>query len=223
MRAAKQEFLEQSAITLSQMVDMLDHLPTLSLATLPPQNTVVVVVDMINGFAREGALQSVRVEGLIPGIVRLLDACGKLHIETLAFADHHSERSPEFGAYPQHCMAGTSESEVVAEIQAVGRYQLFPKNSTNGFQEPAFQEWLHNNPQKENFIVVGDCTDICIQQFAVSLKTWFNRQDRAVRVIVPETMVDTYDAGLHMADLMHVTALFSMMGNGVEVVREVGG
>lgn len=99
-----------------------------------------------------------------------------------------------------------------------GAWIQYAKNSTNGFLEPAFQSWLQERPDKDIFLVTGDCTDICIQQFAVTLKTWFNRQNRVCRVIVPRARVDTYDAGLHAGDLVHAMALFNMMTNGVEIV-----
>ncbi len=214
----KNEFVERSTGTLGELFDMLEKLPVIELKDLQYKQTALVIIDMINGFAREGALQSQRVEDLIPEIVELSKACDKLNITKLAFADHHTKESPEFDSYPTHCMAGTSEAEIVDEIRDVGGYSLIPKNSTNGFLEKAFQQWLERNQQIDTFIITGCCTDICIQQFAVTLKTWFNMQNKNVRIIVPINGVETYDLELHNGDLMNVTALYSMMINGIEVV-----
>ena len=204
---------------LSAILDTLDSVPTLDLDSVSVPNTALVVVDLVNGFTREGPLASPRVDALVPGIAQLAEACAARGIDRIAFCDSHTDASPEFGAYPPHCLAGTSESALVDELAAIGGFTVMEKNSTNGFLEPAFQTWLAAHPEKDNFLVTGDCTDICIQQFAVTLKTWFNRQNRASRVIVPMTLVDTYDAGRHHGDLVHVMALFNMMTNGVEVVR----
>lgn len=219
--ANREEFMKRSMETIKEMVDMLEALKGIKLENLKGDQTALIIVDMINGFAREGALQSKRVEELIPEIVKLSKECERLGIQKLAFADCHTDASPEFGAYPKHCMAGTSEAQVVDEIKEVGGYKLIEKNSTNGFHEEEFKNWLDENPQITNFIVTGDCTDICVQQFAITLKTWFNKQNKNYRVIVPVNAVDTYDLGVHNGDLVNVMALYNMIINGVEVVKEI--
>lgn len=217
----KEEFLKGSTETLGEIWEMLNGLPQLRLKDLQGQQTVLVIVDMINGFAREGALQSPRIEAVIPELAALSKACEALGIVKLAFADCHTEKSPEFDSYPMHCMDGTAEGEIVEELKAVGGYQLIPKNSTNGFLEEPFQHWLKANPQVNTFIVTGDCTDICVQQFAITLKTWFNKLNQKARIIVPKNLVETYDFGIHHGDLMHAMALYNMMINGVEVVDRI--
>lgn len=217
----KNEFIESSVKTLGEIFDILAKLPAIQLKDLQGKQTALVIVDMINGFVREGALKSPRVEGLIPEIAKLSKICDELHITKLAFADCHTIASPEFDAYPEHCMIGTSEGEMVDELRELGGYTLIPKNSTNGFQEAAFQQWLKENEHINTFVITGDCTDICVQQFAVTLKTWFNMQNKKVRIIVPINTVDTYDLDLHNGDLMNVMALYNMMINGIEVVQGV--
>lgn len=217
----KNEFKESSVETLGEIFDILAKLPAIQLKDLQGKQTALVIIDMINGFVREGALKSPRVEGLIPEIAKLSKTCDELHITKLAFADCHTIASPEFDAYPAHCMIGTSEGEMVDELRELGGYTLIPKNSTNGFQEAEFQQWLKENKHINTFVITGDCTDICVQQFAVTLKTWFNMQNKKVRIIVPINTVDTYDLDLHNGDLMNVMALYNMMINGIEVVQGV--
>lgn len=220
----KSDFLKTSIEALGEIFDMLGGLPVLQLKDLQGKKTALVIMDMINGFAREGALQSPRVEKLIPEIANLSNVCDSLEITKLAFADCHTEVSPEFETYPIHCVAGSSEGEIVDEIKELGGYTLFTKNSTNGFLEDEFQVWLRDNQQINTFIITGDCTDICVQQFAITLKTCFNMQNRKIRIIVPVNVVETYDLGLHKGDLMNVMALHNMITNGIEVVQciEVG-
>ena len=217
----KVSFLKKSTETLGEIFDMLAKLPAVQLNDLSRKHTALLIVDMINGFAREGALKSDRVEALIPVIAELSKECDKLNITKLAFADCHTMTSPEFEAYPAHCLKETSEAKVVDEIREIGGYTLIPKNSTNGFIEEEFQKWLKENKNVNTFIVAGDCTDICVQQFAITLKTWFNKQNKKARVIVPVNMTDTYDLGVHDANLMNVMALYNMIINGVEVVAGV--
>ncbi len=217
----KKEFINKSSEILGQIFDMLAGLPAVQLKELPGDQTVLMIVDMVNGFAREGALKSPRIEGIIPEIAELSRKCDQLGIKKLAFADCHTDASPEFDAYPAHCMEGSYEAEIVDEIKNIGGYKLIPKNSTNGFLEEEFQKWLKENSHINTFIITGDCTDICIQQFATTLKAWFNMKNKKSRVIVPINAVETYDLEMHNGDLLDVMALYNMIVNGVDVVAEI--
>ncbi len=219
--ADKDEFIKKSTETLAAIFDMLERLPSIKLKDLHSRQTALVIVDMVNGFTRQGAMQSPKVERVIPQIAKLSKACDELQIAKLAFADCHTGNSPEFAAYPVHCLAASGEAEIVAEIKTIGGYQLIHKNSTNGFLEDQFQHWLKQNEQINTFIITGDCTDICVLQFAVTIKTWFNMQNKKTRIIVPINAVETFDSGPHDSELMNLMALYNMMINGIEVVAEV--
>lgn len=213
--------LKPNEVFLEKIFDQINDSNTLHLESLDKEKTVLVIIDMVNGFCKEGALKSSRINNLIPEIVKLSFKCEKLHIPKLAFADSHNENSPEFKSFPCHCLKDSFESEIVEELQDIGGYKLILKNSTNGYLEPKFQQWLKDNPEINQFIVVGDCTDICINQFAVTLKTHFNRLDKLSRIIVPINAVNTYDLDVHDGDLMHVFALYQMLTNDIEVVKEI--
>lgn len=217
----KNYFLKSSKQTLEELYNKFAELPALPLQELDANKTVLMIVDMVNGFTNEGALQSSEIKNMTPEIVDLLKTCYKSGIASLAFADCHTNTSPEFDSYPAHCMVGTSESEIVDEIKEIGGYTLFAKNSTNGFLEEKFQSWLNEHSFINTFIVTGNCTDICIEQFAVTLKTWYNQNNQNVRIIVPINAVETYNLGLHNADLMNVMALFNMISNGIEIISEI--
>lgn len=217
----KSEFLDESAGSMEVILNLLNDLPAAGLCNLDPQKTALVIIDMVNGFARQGMLKSDRIEKLIPGIAELAEKCNSKGIPILNFTDSHTQNCSEFEAYPPHCIRGTAESEVVDELKAVGGYTLILKNSTNCFLEDDFQSWLKNNPGITNFIITGDCTDICILQFALTLKGYYNMKDISTEIIVPVDDVDTYDIPPHSGDLMNVFALYSMMCNGIRVVRTI--
>lgn len=218
---SKGDFLRRSADTLAQIYENIISLPVLKLADVEPHATALVIVDMVNGFVKEGALYSARVEGLIPAVTAICRACDELNIVKLAFADHHAADAAEFSTYPAHCIAGTQESEIIDELKQAGCSRLIAKNSTNGFLEREFQNWLQGHDGFHTFIIVGCCTDICIQQFATTLKTWFNMENRQARIIIPANAVETYDFAMHNGDLMQVMALYYMMSSGIEVVSGV--
>lgn len=217
----KNGFLEKGAETLGEIFDMMEKLPAVQSKELEGKETALIIVDMINGFAREGVLSSPRVEAVIPEITKLSKLVDEIGGSKLAFADCHSDLSPEFDSYPPHCMEGTPEGEIVDEIKEIGGYTLITKNSTNGFLEEEFQKWLKENQDINAFIITGDCTDICVQQFSITLKTWFNMQNKKVRIIVPLNAVETYDLGVHNGELMNLMAQYNMMINGIEIVKAV--
>jgi len=217
----RENFIKESSQTLLNILNELENLPTFELVQKTKNDTALVIMDMVNGFARKGPLYSPRVEALIPRIVEIMKKAHALGIPQIAFADCHSEHCPEFDSFPGHCLRGDTESEIVDEIKDHTWLNVIPKNSTNGFLEADFQKWLKNNHKVNNFIIVGDCTDICVEQFALTLKANFNKNDRKSRVIVPMNAVDTFDSGAHPGDLMHVLALFKMISSGVEVVSGI--
>lgn len=216
---SKKAFLSEAYTALEGIYDMVTEAEAMALSDLQAEKTALVMVDMINGFVKEGALSSPRVLGINDQIAALNASCAALGMQRLAFADCHTMESPEFTAYPPHCLKGTAESQITDEIAQTDGYLLIPKNSTNGFLEPLFQQWWAAHPQVDTFLIVGDCTDLCVYQFAVTLKTEWNRLNKNSQVIVPVNLVETYDLGLHNGDLMQALALYSMQTNGVRLVN----
>ena len=62
----KNTLLEQGRDYLSCSLDLLATLPSLPLSELVAGRTALILVDLVEGFAREGALASPRVEALLP-------------------------------------------------------------------------------------------------------------------------------------------------------------
>ena len=74
----------------------------------------------------------------------------------------------------------------------------------------------------DNFIVVGCCTDICVYQFVLTLKTYFNQNNLDKNIIVPISLVETYDIDeIHSGDMLNTIFLNSMIQNGINVVKEI--
>lgn len=217
----RDELIKKGQDTLNNILDMLQNLPSISIESLPPERTAFVIIDMVNGFVREGMLKSDRIEKLIPEIVSIIGKCRALKLPIVAFADCHTKESPEFGSYPCHCMKDSSESEMVDEIKSAGGYTLIYKNSTNGFLEKDFEAWLKEHQQIDNFIISGDCTDICIMQFALTLKTYFNMKNIRSNIIVPLNMVETFDLPPHDGDVMNIFALYALISGGINVVDKI--
>ncbi len=218
MNELSPNFMEKSQTTLAEMIGMLKEKPTMVLDQLQFDRTAIIVMDLVNGFAKDGPLFDERVKQLIPGIRRLLGAAADRKIEMLAFRDSHSKDSKEMKFYPAHCLSDEKESELVDEIKGFHFSHIIPKNSTNGFHTTEFQNWLKET-NVDTFVIVGDCTDLCVEHFAITLQTYLNQHNFEGRIIVPMEMVDTFDFGVHQADLMNVVSLYQMMSNGVELIQ----
>lgn len=214
----KNEFIEKSSRMLSNARSDFRNLPSIKLKDLIPKRTAVVLVDMINGFIREGALHDKGISAIVSPACQLLEFSASVGMKVAAFADCHSRSSTEFSAFPVHCLKGSSESEIVDELKKTGGYILIEKNSTNGFHAPGFHDFLSENPDMDCFIVCGDCTDICVMNFCLTLKTFFDQQDRKCRIIVPVNMVETYNAEGHYNEFMNTAAFIFMKNSGIELV-----
>lgn len=207
---------------LEKIKAQLASVPSLRVETLDKNNTALIVIDMVNGFAKSGNLYSDRIENIIPEVVEVTKKF--TDFTKLFVADTHEENAAEFEAYLPHCVG--IEAEVIEELKELYDHQSIeiPKNSTNGFQSPAFQKWFEENQSSfSQFVLIGDCTDICILQMALSLKTYFNEHNLPSRVIVPLNAVETYhlDLNHHYGDLMNLFALYNMQLNGIELVRSI--
>jgi Amidases related to nicotinamidase len=182
------------------------------------------VIDMNKGFCVEGALASGRIARIIPDVVRTVEIFARAKAPVVAFTDRHSRNAAEFSYLPVHCVAGTAESELVDELVACGgAMTVIGKNSTNGFMEPEAQELIRKLTGSGfgSFVITGCCTDICVKTFAVTLKTYFNRNDMELNVVVPMDAVETYDAPGHDAAAMNLFALHDMRTNGIRIVSRV--
>ena len=199
------------------------------------ERVALISIDVINGFCKSGPLASERVGRLAQPVADLFQRAHALGVRALALTqDTHDPNTPEFLAYPPHCLGGTAESEAVDELKALPFYAdiaIFPKNSINSHLSTGLGAWLRERPQLDRFVVVGDCTDLCTYQAAMQLRLAANAANLARRVIVPADAVDTFDTPVsvardlgikaHDADLHHVLFLHHMAINGVEVVKEL--
>lgn len=199
-----------------------------------PDRVALLIVDMVNGFCKEGALASPRVGALIEPVCRLLLDAGACGVErVLFFADTHPGDAREFAAFPPHCLAGTAEAEVVAEllvVPAAAQGEIVPKNSLCSVWAGDWHQRLVAAGTRA-VVVAGDCTDLCVYHLAMPLLLHANQAGYDLEVIVPANCVETYDLPVPMArsigamphdgDLLHKVFLYHMALNGVRVVASI--
>ena len=184
------------------------------------QKPIVFVVDMINGFIKEGALHDRAILSCGDAIKRLLT---DIDCRRIFVADAHPPKTREFQSYPSHCVIGTAESEVISELQPYVE-ELFYKNSTNAFTADDFQTFLGSDlDMYRDIIITGCCTDICIMQFSLCLNAWLNEHNKTNhRIIIPMDCVDTYHIEeLHDVQTNNQFALTNMQANGILIVASM--
>ena len=213
------------------------NLPSMTLAQAAPHpdRTALLCVDMTNGFCHFGALSSPRVRALIPAILDLMTRSWDAGVRHLLLAqDTHAPDAVEFTQFPPHCVRGTPEAQTVPEIQSLPFYDrmtLFEKNSIQSGLNAGLIDWLAAHPQVDTFILMGDCTDLCIYQLAMHLRLDANERQVQRRVILPADCSATYDLPVEVAqqvgalphdgDLLDAVFLYHMALNGVEVVAKI--
>jgi nicotinamidase-related amidase len=201
----------------------------------PPERSAIISVDVINGFCYHGPLASERVAGIIQPIVRLLELAWECGIHNIILTqDAHEPEAIEFAHFPPHCVRGSDEAETVPEIKSLPFFEqiiTFSKNSIHSGLNTGLNEWTDHHPEVDQFIVVGDCTDLCTYQLAMHLRLDANAHQLRRRVVVPLDCVSTYDLPVsearqigslpHDAELLHRVFLYSMGLNGIEIAAQI--
>ncbi|EES91208.1 cysteine hydrolase [Clostridium botulinum C] len=207
--------------SLEKIISDMKNIKELDTKEFKSNETALIIVDMINGFAKQGNLMSPRIKDIIPRVVNTTKICENNGFSIIAFSDAHTIDSIEFQNYPVHCLKGTFESQLIDELKVFKSIHIIDKNSTNGYMEEKFIEWMKRNNNINNFIVIGNCTDICIMQFVLSLKSHFNKNNKKINIFIPTDSVDTFDTDYHNGDLMNLIGLYNMKLNGIKIVSTI--
>ena len=204
---------------------------------------LLINIDMVNGFVKEGALASTSLQRIIPHNIEL--AKGLLNQEGTAvffIRDAHMNSAPEFKNFSPHCIFGTEECELFGELKDLERYYkntfTYLKNSTNFVFSNEYYESKNNlsysyyYPERDflmdinsmrnlkEVILNGCLTDICVKNGGITLKNYFDQMNRDIKVIVEECGVDTYDAPGHNREEVNEQALKDMETNGLIRVKK---
>ena len=175
---------------------------------------MVFVIDMINGFCKEGPLADPRIMNIVP---ELHDYLGKYEGEKIEVRDSHPENALEFNSFPPHCTIDSYESDGIDELKDVlSDTKLFKKNSTCALFAPGMIDYLEKE-RPEDIVVTGCCTDICILNFVLALRNFFNEKEINCNIVVYKELVDTYEAPNHNRNVFNAMAFTLMEQAGVRV------
>ena len=184
----------------------------------------LIIIDMVNGFVKEGVLHDDEISKVIPRQLEIIKdslANGSL----LVFVkDKHSGSSVEFKRFgnTKHCLQGTSESEVIDELRSFENCDnvvSVEKNSTSFMESPTFRKLISNLTELKEVDIIGCCTDICVANGSIGLANYFDQNNRDVDIYVHEDAIETYDAPMHERQKYTEAAKLLIKQQGIKLVK----
>ena len=158
----------------------------------------VIVVDMLVGFleAEHNLYCGDDARKIIPNIARLIEREQASGSQVFFICDNHDPDDLEFKMFPEHCVRGTEEANIIPEL---ARYkgEVLPKKRYSGFFGTDLEQRLADvSPEK--VVICGVCTDICVMHTAVDAR------NRDYEVEVPVDCVATFGPEAHVYALQHM-------------------
>ena len=184
---------------------------------------MLIVVDMVNGFVREGVLHDENIARIIPRQIELIKEAKAKGDLIVFIKDTHDDDSVEFIRFgdTKHCVKGTSEAELVDELKIYEGDEdtvSIEKNSTSFMEAVDFRNLLFLNPEINSIDVVGCCTDICVVNGVMGLANYMNQHNLDVEIRVHKDAVATYN---EEERANYVDAAFLLMEQqGVQLVKK---
>lgn len=182
----------------------------------------LIVVDMVNGFVKEGVLHDKMIAKTIPNQIKLIK-------ETLAddglvifVKDTHTNDSKEFKRFGNttHCLEGTNESELVDELKVYEGLEntiSVKKNSTSFMEAPEFRKIIKELVNVEEFNVVGCCTDICVANGTIGLANYCDEWNKEVVIKAYQDAIATYAENVRQN---YIDAAYLLMEQqGIKLVK----
>ena len=181
---------------------------------------LLITIDMVNGFVKEGNLAASSIMRVVPRQIELLNEALDNRDTGLVFIrDSHPIDAVEFKTYGVHCLEGTKETEVIDELKEYEKYSIeYLKNSTNLMYALGLQQDLIRFYNLERIRLMGCLSEVCVENGAIGLRTFFDQINRDIEVCVHADAIDTFNAPGHDADLVTNDALNRMQANGIKVL-----
>lgn len=182
------------------------------------------LIDMNVGFCEKGNLADPSIKTIVPNIIPIIRGFLEKGEGFYVVNDKHDKNSVELSRYAPHCM-GDEESRTIKELAIYEEYanRLFYKNSTCALFAPGMMDMLMDMVNLKRVVIVGCCTDICIQNFAIALRNFFDEMNMDVDIIVPKNAVETFHIpNVHDRKENNERAYVVMENTGVKLVKTYG-
>lgn len=120
-------------------------------------------------------------------------------------------------------MAGSKETELVEQLKPYETSSIvYQKNSTSALFAPKVLEDLKNMKQLREVVAVGCCTDICVLNFLIPLKNYFNQMNLDISVFAVQKAIETYHIDeVHDRNYYNKIAYDLMKQAGIILVQDL--
>lgn len=182
---------------------------------------VLFLIDMNVGFCEEGNLADPSIKGIVSNIIPIIKKIIEKGESFFVVNDKHTNKSVELNRYATHCDS-EKESRTIKELLIYEEFadRIFYKNSTCALFAPGMMEMLMEMVSLKRVIIVGCCTDICIQNFAIALRNFFDEFNMDVEIIVPKNAVETFHIPkIHDREESNKRAYTVMENTGIKLVN----
>ena len=186
-------------------------------------NKALIVIDMVNGFVKEGVLHDDNIARVIPRQIELIKEYQNALELVIFIQDTHTKESIEHKRFPDyHCLKGSGEEEVVDELKpftTLDNTICIPKNSTSFMESPVFRDVMEEASNIKEFDIVGCCTDICICNGSLGLANYLDEHNRDSVIRVHKDAVATFAEGNRQN---YVDAAYLLMEQqGIKLVKKI--
>lgn len=168
-------------------------------------SNVVLVVDMLVGFMEAGhnLYCGDDARRIIPNVKQLIENEQAKGSQVFFICDTHDPDDLEFQMFPEHCIRGTEESEVIEELSGY-EGEVIRKRRYSAFFETDLEQKL-SELKPDTVIICGVCTDICVMHTAADLR------NRDYAVEIPTDCVASFDSNAHNYALEHMEKILGAM------------
>lgn len=180
------------------------------------------VIDMNNGFVNFGAMHNKSYNDLVPSQCDLINKFRQENQQVNFILEGHDKDALEFASYPEHCVYGTPEAELIDELlpeQGKDNTNSFYKNSINGMLNTNLHEEIKRLKKLREIVIVGVCADLCVMDFARSYARYLDEINKDAHIFAVNNAIDTFDAPGHDRVEWLNIAKQVMMQAGIEFVN----
>ena len=186
-------------------------------------NKALIVVDMVNGFVKEGVLHDKSITRVIPRQIELIKEYHNEGQLVIFIQDTHTKDSTEHNRFPDfHCLKNSGEEEVVEELKPftdLDNTFCILKNSTSFMESPYFREMIGNATNIKEFDIVGCCTDICVCNGSIGLANYLDEHNRDNIIRVHKDAIATF---LEDTRQNYIDAAYLLMEQqGIQLVKKI--
>ena len=186
-------------------------------------NKALIVVDMVNGFVKEGILHDESIARVIPRQIQLIKEYQRKGELIIFIQDTHTLDSTEHKRFPNyHCLKGSGEDEVVDLLKPFTLFNntiCIPKNSTSFMESIPFREVIEEGTNIKEFDIVGCCTDICICNGSIGLANYMDEHNRDSIIRVHKDAIATFSEDTRQN---YVEAAYLLMEQqGIQLVKKI--